>query len=197
MDQAAKDRIQHEIEDEVRSSSGARCAGSSGSRTTTTRTIEPGELLPSLILTEPPGRRRAARARRGIQEIPERPRPGTQAVPARAGTAVAEIQHLGFGFEDASGHSRGGSRHGPRRPGEAAESDITHVMVRLKAPELEIVDTLITAGIANSRAEAIRWALARISERPAYAQLREHTRDIQRLTTEFCPGRRNSCQATP
>jgi Arc/MetJ-type ribon-helix-helix transcriptional regulator len=70
-------------------------------------------------------------------------------------------------------------------PGEAAESDIIHVMVRLKAPELEIVDTLITAGIANSRAEAIRWALTRISERPAYAQLREHTRDIQRLTTEF------------
>ena len=46
-------------------------------------------------------------------------------------------------------------------------------MVRLKAPELDIVDTLITAGIANSRAEAIRWALARISERPAYAQLRQ------------------------
>jgi hypothetical protein len=49
----------------------------------------------------------------------------------------------------------------------------------------QILFWLITAGIANSRAEAIRWALARISERPAYAQLREHTRDIQRLTTEF------------
>ena len=60
--------------------------------------------------------------------------------------------------------------------GGAADSDITHVMVRLKPPELDIVDTLITAGIANSRAEAIRWALARISERPAYAQLRELTR---------------------
>ena len=81
--------------------------------------------------------------------------------------------------------SRGGLVMALDDPGEAAESDITHVMVRLKAPELEIVDTLITAGIANSRAEAIRWALARISERPAYAQLREHTRDIQRLTTEF------------
>ncbi len=70
-------------------------------------------------------------------------------------------------------------------PAEAAAGDITHVMVRLKAPELEIVDTLITAGIANNRAEAIRWALARISERPAYTQLRQHTRDIQRLKTEF------------
>ena len=58
-------------------------------------------------------------------------------------------------------------------------------MVRLKAPEPEIIDTLITAGIANSRGEAIRRALARISERPAYAQLREHTRDIQKPKTEF------------
>ena len=96
-----------------------------------------------------------------------------------------EIQHLGFGFEDASGHSRGGLVMALDDPDGAAGSDITHVMVRLKPPELEIVDMLITAGIANSRAEAIRWALARISERPAYAQLREHTRDIQRLKTEF------------
>jgi Arc/MetJ-type ribon-helix-helix transcriptional regulator len=65
------------------------------------------------------------------------------------------------------------------------ESDITHVMARLKTAELDIVDTLINAGIANSRAEAIRWALTRNSERPAYAQLRKHTLDIERLKTEF------------
>jgi hypothetical protein len=44
-------------------------------------------------------------------------------------------------------------------------------------------------GIANNRAEAIRWALARIGERPAYGQLRqrtrEHARDIERLKGEF------------
>jgi hypothetical protein len=51
--------------------------------------------------------------------------------------------------------------------------------------ELEVVDTLISAGIAANRAEAVRWALARIGERPAYAQLREHTRDIERLKAEF------------
>ena len=38
---------------------------------------------------------------------------------------------------------------------------------------------------ANNRAEAIRWALTRIRERPAYEQLREHTRDIDRLKSEF------------
>jgi len=31
----------------------------------------------------------------------------------------------------------------------------------------------------------VRWALARISERPAYAELRERTRDIERLKSEF------------
>jgi Arc/MetJ-type ribon-helix-helix transcriptional regulator len=66
-----------------------------------------------------------------------------------------------------------------------ADSEFTPVMVRLRAPELEIVDTLINAGIAPNRAEAVRWALVRISERPAYAQLRERTREIERLKTEF------------
>ena len=68
---------------------------------------------------------------------------------------------------------------------EAVDGEFTHVMVRLKTPELEIVDTLIAAGIANNRAEAIRWALTRIRERPAYEQLRKHTRDIDRLKSEF------------
>lgn len=66
-----------------------------------------------------------------------------------------------------------------------ADGEFTPVMVRLRAPELEIVDTLINAGIAPNRAEAVRWALGRISERPAYAQLRERTREIERLKTEF------------
>jgi Arc/MetJ-type ribon-helix-helix transcriptional regulator len=58
-------------------------------------------------------------------------------------------------------------------------------MARLGPAELEIVDTLISAGIAPNRAEAIRWSLTRISERPAYAQLRERTREIERLKNEF------------
>lgn len=76
-------------------------------------------------------------------------------------------------------------------PGERDRADrpaagqLTPVMARLGAAELEIVDTLISAGIAANRAEAIRWALARISERPAYAQLRERTREIEKLRTEF------------
>jgi hypothetical protein len=66
-----------------------------------------------------------------------------------------------------------------------AAGGLTPVMARLGPAELEIVDTLISAGIAPNRAEAIRWSLARISERPAYAQLRERTREIERLKSEF------------
>ncbi len=71
------------------------------------------------------------------------------------------------------------------RASGAAAGDLTPVMARLGGTELEIVDTLISAGIAANRAEAIRWALVRISERPAYAQLRERTREIEKLRTEF------------
>ena len=38
------------------------------------------------------------------------------------------------------------------------------VTVRLEPAELETADRLITAGIAASRAEALRWALGRIPE---------------------------------
>lgn len=59
------------------------------------------------------------------------------------------------------------------------------VMARLGPVELETVDTLITAGIAPNRAEVIRWALARIRERPAYEQLRERAREIEDLKGQF------------
>jgi hypothetical protein len=39
--------------------------------------------------------------------------------------------------------------------------------------------------IRNFRADAIRWALARIRERPAFERLRERIREIDRLRNEF------------
>jgi hypothetical protein len=62
---------------------------------------------------------------------------------------------------------------------------LTPVMARLGADDLQTLDTLITAGIASSRAEAVRWALARIRERPAYEQLRARTREIEDLKAQF------------
>jgi len=58
-------------------------------------------------------------------------------------------------------------------------------MARLGQADLETLDTLITAGIAPNRAQAVRWALARIRERPAYAQLRERAREIEELKSQF------------
>jgi hypothetical protein len=62
---------------------------------------------------------------------------------------------------------------------------LTAVMARLGPDDLQTLDTLITAGIASSRAEAVRWALARIRERPAYEQLRARTREIEDLKAQF------------
>jgi Arc/MetJ-type ribon-helix-helix transcriptional regulator len=58
-------------------------------------------------------------------------------------------------------------------------------MARLGPVDLETLDALITAGIAANRAEAVRWALARIRERPAYAQLRDRIREIDELKAQF------------
>ncbi len=64
-------------------------------------------------------------------------------------------------------------------------SPLVAVMARLGPADLETVDTLITSGIAANRAEAVRWALARIRERPAYTRLRERAREIEELKSEF------------
>jgi hypothetical protein len=47
---------------------------------------------------------------------------------------------------------------------------LTPVTALLGPVDLATLDTLIIAGIAASRAEAARWALARTREQPAYAQ---------------------------
>src|SRR5260221_8219953 len=91
-----------------------------------------------------------------------------------------------------AGEGEEGEGRGPRmrlaRPDGALETDterLVPVMARLGPPDLETVDTLITAGIAANRAEAVRWALARIRERPAYAQLQERAREIEALKAQF------------
>jgi hypothetical protein len=72
----------------------------------------------------------------------------------------------------------------PRTPDEASD-ELTHVMTRLGPADLLTVDTLITAGIANSRAELLRWAIGRIRENPAYTQIQEHVREIGELKAQF------------
>ena len=62
---------------------------------------------------------------------------------------------------------------------------LTPVMARLNPRDVEVLDALITAGIVQNRAEGVRWALARIRERPAYTQLREHIGKIDKLKAQL------------
>jgi hypothetical protein len=87
--------------------------------------------------------------------------------------------------------------HGPRftlltserladaRAWELGEFTQVDMHTTLGRSGLETVDTLIMAGIADTRADAIRWALARIRERPAYERLRERVREIDQLRRDF------------
>jgi hypothetical protein len=56
---------------------------------------------------------------------------------------------------------------------EWEKGEATFVLAALGPIGLETVDTLIMTGIAATRAEAIRWSLERIRERPEYQRLSE------------------------
>ena len=75
----------------------------------------------------------------------------------------------------------GRGRTAPAR--DEAPEDRTPVMVRLGALDLATVDTLITAGVVNSRAEGLRWALSRLREHPAFAQLQQQADQNGELKT--------------
>jgi len=153
--------------------------------------IEPGQLMLRLVFKDPADRlpdphldpRKAARTFKLAVG------PGLNQFRDDLLKRWPEIRYIEVMTEDDSGHRTGGNIRFVEDGREAADGEFTHVMVRLKTAELDIVDTLIAAGIASNRAEAIRWALTRIRERPAYEQLRErtreHTRDIERLKSEF------------
>jgi len=147
--------------------------------------IEPGELLVRVLLTGAGEEREREQVlesfhqanREGIHQLHEdlnRLLPEARAIEFRAG-------------EDGRGPRI--KLGGPgRRSLEARASvggDLTPVMARLGPADLETLDTLITAGIAPNRAEAVRWALARIRERPAYEQLIARTREIEELKAQF------------
>jgi hypothetical protein len=78
-----------------------------------------------------------------------------------------------------------GRREPPRLAEEVGGEQLTPVMTRLGRDDLATVDTLITAGIASSRADALRWALGRIREHAVYSQLQQRVREIEELKSQF------------
>jgi hypothetical protein len=86
--------------------------------------------------------------------------------------------HTGPMFRLVSGDARASSL-------DLGAEELTPVMTRLGSADIATVDTLITAGIASSRAEALRWAVGRIRENPAYAQLQQRVNEINDLKAQF------------
>jgi hypothetical protein len=204
MDQAEIDHIQHELEIEANKLFPHRIRRVELLQHDDAPMIEPGQLMPRLVFADPLGERLGLAAQgggQGMQRRAERPDPRKMAKAARTFKLAVgpglnqfrdnltqrwpEIRYIEVMTEDDNGQRVDSSVRFVEDGREAADGEFTHVMVRLKTAELDIVDTLIAAGIANNRAEAIRWALTRIRERPAYERLREHTRDIDRLKSEF------------
>ncbi len=187
MDQAAIEHLEQQVEEEVKKRFPGAVQRVAVLQYGDDPVIEPGELMVRVILE-------AAEGREGQEQA-------LHAFENAHGPAIKQFRHdLSAQLPEAGRlefRTSGDTGEGPRmvlggRPrgsleARAAEGggDLTPVMARLGPVDLETLDALITAGIAASRAEAVRWALARIRERPAYAQLRERAREIERLKTEF------------
>ena len=106
---------------------------------------------------------------------------------------LPEIRLVEYTFSNPNPVTRDG--HGPRMSNlvgnrlsdiqEQEHGETTRELTRLGPEGLETLDTLIMAGTAATRAQAIRWALDRIRERPAYQRLRELRCDADKLKDEF------------
>jgi hypothetical protein len=106
---------------------------------------------------------------------------------------VREIINVEFRFSENTGIRGGidgpqygfptGRRLSDYQEWEGGEATLVHAPIGPAG--LETLDTLIMAGIAATRGEAIRRALDRIRELPAYEQLRAHALEAGRLTAGF------------
>jgi hypothetical protein len=157
--------------------------------------IEPGQLLGRVFLALPEGADPADIAvRRQVLTKFSKANPGAisglskafGSAGSGAGLSITEGPEAGPDSPGPLIHlniklSRGSSALGL----SGGDQPLTAVMARLGPDDLETLDTLIAAGIAGSRAEAVRWALARIRERPAYEQLRARAREIEDLKSQF------------
>jgi hypothetical protein len=181
VDQAELERARQRFEDEVR----ARLAGTAIERVELQQYrdspgIEPEELLGRIILALPAAANPAdARVRQQVLDAVQRAHPGgldglKRAFGARSVGTGLYASDEPEGISDQRGPAirltlQASGRAILFNPG--GEQPLTTVRARLGPEDLETLETLIAHGIAGSRAEAVRWALARIRESPAYAHL--------------------------
>jgi hypothetical protein len=191
MDRAGLDCVEREIDDEVR----ARFPGDVVKQAVLLHygdepEVEPGELWVRVFL-------RADRPEEYEQIVSAFARDHLAAMeefPRYLAETLREIRLVEFTFPDNPVTSGG---HGPRRHmivgqrvtdvRERERGEATRVDVRLGPSNLEALDTLIMAGIADDRADAIRWVLARFRQQPDYGQLRERVAETGRLRAVHRP----------
>jgi hypothetical protein len=149
--------------------------------------VEPGEVVIRIILDAPDGKEERKQA---VEAFHDGHREAFRKFRDDLAASVPDARVMEILTEGE------GADHGPfmrlrlQPPGPLGErpfapGELTPVMARLGPADLETLDTLITSGIAPNRAEAVRWVLARIRERPAYGQLRERAQAIEELKAQF------------
>ena len=185
MEKAAVDRLQELIDEEVKK----RFPADAVRQVKVLQygddpVVEPGELAVRVYINAPDDRDEQEKA---LQSFEAAHRETIKKLRDDLSARLPEATRLEFRIA--------GEGDGPRifliGPGRSFETralagtDLTPVMARLGPVDLETLDTLITAGIAGNRAEAVRWTLARIRERPAYEKLRARAQEIEELKAQF------------
>ena len=191
MDHAVLDSVEREIDDELR----ARFPGDVIKQAVLLHygddpEIEPGELWVRILLPAD----RPEDYEQILRAFERDHRPAMQEIPRYLAEKLREIRLVEFTFPDNPVTSGG---HGPRRSlivsdrvtdvRERELGEATRVDVRLGPANLEALDTLIMAGIADDRAAGVRWVLARFRQQPEYEQLRERVRETDRLRAVHRP----------
>jgi hypothetical protein len=185
MEKAALDQIQKKIEDEIK----RRITDGGVERIVLLQygddpVVEPGELAIRIHVAAADDEEERERV---AHDFGGRYRHELEALRHDLAAKLPEVRSLEVRFGDDDGGPgiklKWGGRSAEARA--LAGGDLTPVMARLGPGDLETLDTLITAGIAGNRADAVRWALARIRERPAYEQLRAKAREIEDLKAQF------------
>ncbi len=188
MDRNVLDVIERELDDEVR----ARFPGGAVRQVALLQHgddpgIEPRTPVRVIRL------RRALRTTTGREGVIGPHQAAIDEFPRYLAEKVHEIMNVEFRFADSTG-TRGdldgpqygyytGQRLSDYQEWERGEA--TFVRAPMGPAGLETLDTLIMAGIAATRTEAIRWAMDRFRELPAYERVRERVREAGPLRAEF------------
>jgi hypothetical protein len=184
MEQADLDRIRQQFDEEVH----RRMPGAPVERIEVLQygddpEVEPGQLLARVVIAAPGGEDDRKRA---FEEFHDANRAAFRELRQDLNKLpLSVILEFIAGGEQPEDGPKGPMIKLAHARGMGDGPGLTPVMARLGADDLETLDTLISAGIASSRAEAVRWALARIRERPAYEQLHARTREIEELKSQF------------